>query len=536
MVQKLQTTSTRFGEWLIGLPVILLAFGVSILAWYISYTSGLSLAYNDAMSHINIARLVVDNQEPGLSQIGSVWLPLNHILPVIFVWNDTLWRTGLAATIFSMISYVIATVAVYKTVLVLTRKKIAAVMGAIALAANVNMLYLQTTPLTEPLYVALFSMSVLFFTLYIVRKNAIKYLLFLGFTGFLQVSTRYDGWFVVGVLGLLIAANELFVLRHTLKQAFGKLLLYGVPVAFGIFLWLAWNAIIFGDALFFAVGPYSAKAQQETIQRSAELITKGDLVHSTLAYFYAMRENIGSIALGLGALGALLFVFLKNVHTKASERILILVLLASPIVFNILALFLGFSILNLPELNWNPSGSPEGYWFNVRYGILALPFVAVLIGLFAGWRRLAMLIAVEVLILQSYMFTTGEVITVTDGTKGSSAYRNAPIARELSEIVAPNETVLMSVSFFNPVAFDSGLQLRQFVHEGVSKKWKKALENPAVYAQWIVMSSTNDGEPVRKALLVKKNETFLNYYEEVYSDNEATVYRLKDNTTVSYTR
>nr|MBA3723663.1 hypothetical protein [Candidatus Levybacteria bacterium] len=66
------------------LPVTLL----SIIAWYISYVSGLITTYNDAMSHMNIARLVIDNQEPGLAQLGSVWLPLNHILPLVFVWND----------------------------------------------------------------------------------------------------------------------------------------------------------------------------------------------------------------------------------------------------------------------------------------------------------------------------------------------------------------------------------------------------------------------------------------------------------------
>jgi hypothetical protein len=139
-----------------GYPLIIIAVMMSIIAWYISYATNLSLTYNDSMSHLNIARLVVDNQEPGISQIGSVWLPLNHILPVVFVWNDWAWRTGLAASIFSMLAYVLSLIAIYQTVFILSKKRIAAFIGAFAFGVNLNMLYLQSTPLTEPLYVALF--------------------------------------------------------------------------------------------------------------------------------------------------------------------------------------------------------------------------------------------------------------------------------------------------------------------------------------------------------------------------------------------
>ncbi len=187
--------------------VLLLAVTMSVCAWYVAHVANLTLVYNDSMSHLNIARLVIDNQEPGLSQIGSVWLPLNHILPIIFVWNDWAWRSGFAASIFSMLSYVVSLVAIYKTVLLLSKKRVAALIGALAFGLNFNMLYLQATPLTEPMYVALFSLSALFFTKYLLGGNS-KLLPLLGFLGFLQVLCRYDGWFVVAVMGMLIVANE----------------------------------------------------------------------------------------------------------------------------------------------------------------------------------------------------------------------------------------------------------------------------------------------------------------------------------------
>ena len=67
-----------------------------------------------------------------------------------------------------------------------------------------------------------------------------------------------------------------------------------------------------------------------------------------------------------------------------------------------LALYLGFSILNIPELNWNPNDSPSGLWFNVRYGILALPAVAILLGILAARQRAFSLLITLVVIFQMF--------------------------------------------------------------------------------------------------------------------------------------
>ncbi len=47
--------------------VVVFAALISIGAWVIFYYFGLTTDYNDAMSHLNIARLVVDNLQPGMS-------------------------------------------------------------------------------------------------------------------------------------------------------------------------------------------------------------------------------------------------------------------------------------------------------------------------------------------------------------------------------------------------------------------------------------------------------------------------------------
>ncbi len=504
------------------LPIMLLSFA----AWYISYVNNLVMVYNDAMSHINIARLVIDNREPGLSQMGSVWLPLNHILPIVFVWNDWAWHSGFAGSIFSMLSYVVSVWAIYKTVFVFTKKKIASFIGGLAFALNLNMLYLQTTPLTEPLYIAIFSLSVYVFALWLQAKNdaATKYLLLLGVLGFFQVIARYDGWFVVLIQGLLIGIHELFIARSKIHVFIGKLALYGLPVSLGVLLWLLWNGLIFGDPFYFAFGPYSAHAQQQVIEQSAGLITKGNVINSFLAYFYAVLHNVGLFVLIYAFLGIIiLFGFVKNQFSFIIKT-LFLILLVSPIMFNILALYLGFSILNIPELNWNPSNSIAGQWFNVRYGLLALPFAAIMYGIFAGWSKLGIFIAMLMLIAQTYATYTQGVITLTDGTIGSSAYRNHDLADALQAHVQKDDTVLMSLSVFNPVAFDSKIQLKQIIHEGVSKQWIYALEKPEKYAEWVVVNNTHS-DAVSKSVLTEEKSTFLNNYKIIYVGKEASIYQ-----------
>lgn len=503
---------------------------VSFIAWFISHNAGLTLVYNDAMSHINISRLVVDNQEPGMAQIGSVWLPLNHILPLLFVWNDWAWKTGIAGSIFSMASYVISVLAISKTVFHLTRNHAAALVGGLAFATNLNILYLQTTPLTEPLYIVLFALSTLVFTLYLIRKNNAKYLLLLGIIGFLQVITRYDGWFVVGIQAIVIAINELVLSKKTMQELIGKLVLFGLPVFFGISLWLLWNATIFGNPLYFAYGEYSAHAQQRVIEENAGLLTKGNIITSLSVYAFAMLHNIGIFTIILSVIGAVLF-FTRKLYTSMQKKALFLLVLLSPIIFNILALFIGFSTITVPEFL---ASSSDVAWFNVRYGLLALPFVAILAGLVVSKTKGSIILVSMILLLQSIiMYNTG-IVTILDGTSGASSFNNHAVSSMLQTSVQQDDTILMSVGVFNPVAFSSNIKLRQIIHEGVSHKWSDALHNPQVHADWIVMSSNpKRGDPVRIGLETTYANTYLQHFEKVYEDKEATVYKAKQATTVS---
>ena len=128
----------------------------SIGAFIYYYQKGLITIYNDSMGHLDIARAVVDSKQPGIAQLGSVWLPMNHILDLVLIWNNWAWHSGFAGSLFSMIAYVFSAIGIYKIVNELSDNFVASFVGLMVFALNPNLLYLQSTPLTEPLYLVFF--------------------------------------------------------------------------------------------------------------------------------------------------------------------------------------------------------------------------------------------------------------------------------------------------------------------------------------------------------------------------------------------
>ena len=509
---------------------------ISVVTWWFSYHAGLATTYNDAMSHLDIARLVIDSKQTGLTQLGSVWLPLDHILDLTLIWNNWAWHSGFAGSFFSMLAYVFSAIGIYEIVMELTDNIWASIVGGLAFALNPNILYLQTTPLTEPLYLVLVIASILYIIKFFKTDN-LRFLLLAGIFGFLQVLARYDGWFVVFIEGLVLLYHQRFIAKHHFQETIAKILLFATPIIFAVVLWLTWNTLIFGSPLYFILGPYSAHAQQATIQKSASLITKGNVLISLLAYWYSISANIGAYLAVLSLMGATLFLFLKNKTADLKVKMLVFILLLSPIIFNVLALYLGFSILNLPALHWNPSQDPSGQWFNVRYGIMALPFVAVFVGLLSNFlKKKVFIVLVAILVIaQSFLVYHQGLITVADGTIGSSSFVNNDIAQVLAKNVQPGQNVLMSISSFNAVSFKSDLPLNDFIYEGVSSEWPEALVRPENYATWIVMANGNVGDPVYTALRTEGSDNFLKVYKLFYAGAHADIYELRtpDETFVS---
>src|SRR5579884_2079007 len=138
------------GESDIALPAWLAACA-SVFTFLLYFKNGEVLLHGDAIAHINIARRVFDSKTPGLLQLGTVWLPLPHLLMIPFLVSMKMWRTGAGGSIPSMIAYVFGSVGIFR----LTRRALAvsgpadgiaraaAWIAAVVYAANPNLMYMQ---------------------------------------------------------------------------------------------------------------------------------------------------------------------------------------------------------------------------------------------------------------------------------------------------------------------------------------------------------------------------------------------------------
>src|SRR6266571_4970969 len=87
---------------------------VSVASFLFYFRRGELLLYGDAVAHINIARRVFDSRTPGLLQLGTVWLPLPHLLMIPFLIFDGMWRSGVGGSIPSMIAYVLGVIGIFR--------------------------------------------------------------------------------------------------------------------------------------------------------------------------------------------------------------------------------------------------------------------------------------------------------------------------------------------------------------------------------------------------------------------------------------
>src|ERR1700688_3644859 len=97
-----------------GLAVLACCAAASLAAAVWSWRNHAMLNYGDAVAHLHIARRVIDSHRPGLSQLGSVWLPLPHLLLLPFVAVYAWWANGIAGMTPSALAYVAGSAGIYR--------------------------------------------------------------------------------------------------------------------------------------------------------------------------------------------------------------------------------------------------------------------------------------------------------------------------------------------------------------------------------------------------------------------------------------
>ena len=223
------------------------------VAWV--YSKGYILYYGDAQAHLNISRGIIDSRTPQFDHIGTVWLPLLHILCLPLVGSMKLWSNGLAGSVPVAFCFVIAGCCFYFVAKQTYGSRLAALIVVSCLALNPNILYLASIPMTEVVFLAgfgLFLVSMLQF-----RRTQHKSFVLLGVLASSAMSmTRYDGWFLIPfeAMWFALSAKQLRWWKVSITFAFLASL---APLYWFAHCW--WET---GNALDFYNGPYSAQAIQ----------------------------------------------------------------------------------------------------------------------------------------------------------------------------------------------------------------------------------------------------------------------------------
>lgn len=502
------------------LVIIYILVTISVGAFLYYYFNGLGLAYNDARSHLDIGRRVVEGLKPGMAQLGSVWLPLPHLLMIPTIWNDFMWHSGLAGAIISMIAFVITGVLIYKFLEHFNVGVFGRLVGVIIFAANINILYLQSTAMTELLLLAVMTAGVYELMLWH-KTGKVLNLLKAAFWIMLSTLTRYDGWFLFAFTSALVVLqvwrkNNLRINWSTINKIEGTYIFFATLASLGIFLWFLWNLLIFKDPLYFAFGPYSAHSQQDQLDAAGILDTKGNIILSIKHYMYALVYNSNLFLSVLGFLGAMYLWFDKRVSTGVKFAS---TALTAPLLFNIIALFLGHSVLFIQGVSGNT-------WFNVRYGIMMMPSIAIFAGLLTDrLSKFRYMIFGLILMVIAVQFTSYDAVTIDDARVGSSQKNVSEVSGWLGQNAKDKEGfILISAASHDAIIFSSGLPMKKYIHEGTGKYWESATTNPERWARWIIMRSFDDNDSTWKAV---SRTPDLNSYNLVQKYPFADIYELK---------
>jgi hypothetical protein len=489
-----------------------LLIGLAFFIYY--YMHQLTLAHYDAKAHMLVARRIVDSLQPGYAQMGVNWPPLIHLVYLPFIIFDSQYRSGLLPSLISVCSFALSGWLVYRISYRMTGSVFAGVFAAAVLFANPNLEYLQSCPLTEPLFMFLFLMAIDRLILWRESDHSTLPWQAAVWTS-LSVLCRYEGWLLIGGILLLLLFDgwTKYIPRRKAIQSGGVFLsVFGIPMAahFGCIYWLL------GDNFFNRVAaghpnPY---------------FTYNRPVLSVVYHLAELSQMAAIIPLLLAAIGLLLVLF----QCKEFKRRLPLILLWLPMLINIAALY------------W-------GLVYRLRYSVLLLPAVAIfgsLVTASKSARSRALLFLVTVVMVLPWLswysarenpgclvpgpgnltlMAAGLVLFIIARVKSWESWallalcvlgmQLPPLAREdrpmmvetmEHEFIEPDRQTILQYLRNNydgrkilidmgkqaPLVYDSGLPVKEFVYnEGGDMRWHQALENPERQVGWLC-SETGD--------------------------------------------
>ncbi len=484
----------------------------SFLALAYCTRHGMLLLYGDAVAHLHIARRLGDSLYPGFRQLGSVWLPLPHLLMYPFAQSMRLWQSGLAGAPPSMVAYILGAAGMYRLARIALPAPFA-VLATLFYALNPGLLYMQTTAMTEPVFLAELIWAAVFVAEHgrasllppsAAREQLLRAtLLGAALVLLAAIFTRYDGWIIAAAAWCVLAWNT-FKARSFRERSGGAFLLCTAILLAAPLCWLAYNARQFGDPLDFMRGPYSARAiDAKTSAHGAGHYPGWHNPPVALLYFLKVAELnattrwLADLLLLASLAGTVYALRLRRGNFGP------LLLFWIPVPFYVYSVSYGSVPIFLPS--WYPHG-----WYNTRYGMELLPVFALSLAFLASWlvawlsRRRAgsapvvigvfalLFVVNDVVLLRARALVLGEAV-VNSRTRIPF---EAGLARALNQL-PPFGLILMYTSDHGGAVQQAGIPLMRTINDSDWLLWQHALLDPAHSARYVVAL---DGDAVAKTL------------------------------------
>ena len=467
----------------------------SYAAWFYA-RAGLTLSHYDAKAHLVVARRVVDSLTPGWVQLGGVWLPLPHLLNLLPVQVDALYRTGASAVAISILSFGLLAYACARLILAATGSRAAVAAGVSVLILNPDVLYLQATPMTEPLLLALTTLALAALARW-VDEDGTRGMSGAGLLMAAACLTRYEAW--------PLTAGALAV-------AVGALCRRGVP-----------STVALRRTASLAAYPAIAVAAfmlQSRLSVGHWFVTGGFYVvdnpdmgrpFKTIGSIWWASHHLNGYGVLLCAMAGAAAALVSGVRDRRQAHSLVVLALAASAVLPWYAFFIGHP-------------------FRFRYMVPLVPAFAVWAGIGVGltrrYRHVAAAAFIALVLVETRPFDGAAPMVQEAQLDRQHGMQRGAITDYLRQHRRQEKILasLGSLSHYVQELSAIGVQVRDVVHEGNGILWTAAVDAPRFHVGWILMDELSEGGDVL-AGRAREHPEFLRGFTRVAEGGGVVLYR-----------
>jgi hypothetical protein len=460
--------------------------------------AGLTLSHFDARAHLVVARRILDSLTPGWQQIGAVWLPLPHLLNMLPVQVDSWYRSGASGVALSVLSTGLTAWAITRLILLSTGSIAGGAAAAALFVTNPNLLYIQSTPMTEPLLFATAFVALALLGDWIQRGTTDRPTA-AGLALAALCMTRYEGW-IITCAAILVTASAL------LRRGEPWSLVLGTVWQLALFPAIA--IVIFTLNSRWTIGYWF-------IPRDFFVPENTALGDPSLAWSQ-VRESVHQLSNRwlvwggyAGAAGIAAAFFLSRRRAP-------------------LALLL--SIAAAGALPWY--AYLQGHPVRVRYGLPLVAACAALSGagialLWKPVRWIAAVSLVSIVIWQTSPMDRTAVLVIESQRDAPNVKARRAITRYLLEHYRGDTPIMISMgslAHYMQELGQAGFDLHSILHEGNGEAWRYAVLGPGGYVNWVVIEEGAEGGDALSHAF-RRDPRYLDGFERVAEGGGAALYR-----------